>query len=512
MFKIGRRHLLGLFLATMGVGAFSAGPSHGQAAKAGGTLRYATGTDAQTLDPQFVTDIPTARMVMQLHETLVYPDAKGEMKGVLAESWTVSEDKLTWTFKLRDGVKFHDGTPLNAAAVKATFDRINNEATKSPRRSSAAAIDTVTVVDDRTVAIKTKSVFAPLLAQLSAYNLAIISPNAGKALNAEYSKTPGGTGPFKVGSWTPGEKMTLVRNPDYWGNKTILDSLEVSIVPEDSARVLMLLSGQADLISNVPPVMMSRLKGAPNVQVIEKTGFRTIYVAMNLKMKPFDNPKVREAVAYAVDTKSLLDGVMNKIGTAGGGLESPVIPGAADLPPYEFNPAKAKALLAEAGYPDGFSVDFYVPTGRYINDRQLGEAIQAQLAKVGIKVNLQTPEFGAYSAMLSDKGKIPFFLLGKGSPTGDLDFTLSINVHSKGSGNYGNFHNEEIDKLILEQRATVDPTERNAVLKKILEKSRAEYPWIVLFYENQLFGQRANVQGVEVLPNENVIFSHARVQ
>jgi peptide/nickel transport system substrate-binding protein len=511
MLAIARRHLLGLIAATVGLCAAAPLPALAQG-KQGGTLRYATGTDAQTLDPQFVTDIPTARVVMQLHETLVYPDSKGEMKGVLAESWTVSDDKLTWTFKLRPGVKFHDGTPFNAAAVKFTFDRITNEATRSPRRSSTSSIDSVAVVDDMTVAIRTKTVFAPLLAQLSAYNLAIISPKAGAALNAEYSKAPAGTGPFKLGSWTPSEKMTLARNTDYWGDKAKLDSVEISIVPEDSARVLALLAGQADMIANVPPVMVNRLKGAPNVQVIDKTGFRTIYAAMNLKMKPFDDVRVRQAVAYAIDTKGLLEGVMNKIGTPGGGLESPVIPGAPTLPPYPYDPAKAKALLTEAGYPNGVTVDFYVPTGRYINDRQLGEAIQAQLAKVGIKANLQTPEWGAYSAMLTDKGKIPFFLLGKGSPTGDLDFTLTLNVESKGSGNYGNYSNEAVDKMILEQRATVDPAARREILKKILEQAYNDYPWVVLFYENQLFGQRSNVQGVEVLPNENVFFARATVQ
>lgn len=475
-------------------------------------LRYATGTDAQTLDPQFVTDIPTSRVVTKLHETLVYPDADGNMQAVLAESWTVSDDKLSWTFKLREGVMFHDGTPFNAEAVKFTFDRILTKENGSPRASSAAAIDTVEVVDEYTVIIKTKVPFAPLLAQLSAYNLAIISPKAGVALKNEYSKAPAGTGPFTLGPWTPGEKLTVLRNDNYWGEKAKLDAVEFSVVPEDSARVLMLLSGETDLVSNIPPIMVDRLAGAPGVKVIEETGFRSIYVAFNFNMKPFDDLRVRQAMAHAINTKTLLAGVMNNLGTPGGGLESSVIPGSAAIDPYPYDPERARALLAEAGLPDGFTTDFYLTTGRYTNDRQLGEAIQAQLAEVGIKVNLQSPEFGTYISMLDAKDKIPMFLLGKGSPTGDPDFTLTINVSTEGSGNYGNYSSKVIDDLLLAQRGTVDVEERREMLRQILQTAYDDVPWIVLFYENQIFGQRDNVKGVQVLPNENVIFVNATVE
>jgi len=498
-----------LMSATVLLAAVWASPVAAQEARA---LRYATGTDAQTLDPQFVGDIPTARVVNQIHETLVYPNDKGEIVGLLAESWEVSQDSLSWTFHLRKGVKFHDGTPFNAEAVKFTIDRIKDKATAAPRASSAAAIDSVEVKDENTVVIKTKKPFAPLLAQLSAYNLAIISPKAGTKLNNEYSKAPAGTGPFKLGEWTPGEKLTLVRNEEYWGKKAASPKVEISVVPEDSARILMLISGETDVAANVPPVMVSRLKSAPGVEIVEETGYRTIYVAMNLAMKPFDNIKVRQAVAHAINTKALLAGVMNNIGTAGGGLESPVIPGAAKIDPYAYDPALAKKLLAEAGFPNGFSVDFYVPVGRYINDRQLGEAIQAQLAEVGIKANIQSPEFGSYLDMLKAKDKIPFFLLGKGSPTGDPDFTLTISVQSDGSGNYGNYNSKVVDDLLAEQRVTVDVPKRNELLGQILRQSYDDVPWVVLFYENQIFGKRSNVEGLKVLANENVVFADAVVK
>ena len=168
-----------------------------QRPKTGGTLVYATGTDVQTLDPQFVTDVPTSRIVMHIHETLVKPDEAGTMQPALATSWSTSDDKLTWTFKLRQGVRFHDGTPFNAAAVKATFDRIRDPATASPRRSALAAITDIKVVDDHTIALVTKEPFAPLLAQISAYNLAIMSPAQVQKAGAGYREQPAGTGPFK---------------------------------------------------------------------------------------------------------------------------------------------------------------------------------------------------------------------------------------------------------------------------------------------------------------------------
>lgn len=482
------------------------------AAQEGGTLRYATGTDALTIDPQFVTDIPTARVVTQIHETLVYPNLEGEMEGVLATDWEVSDDNLTWTFDLREGVTFHDGTPFNAEAVKFTFDRIKNEETGSPRASAAAAIEAVEVVDEHTVQIRTKEPYAPLLAQLSAYNLAIISPESGQKLNDEYSDAPAGTGPFRLGEWVPGERLTLVRNENYWDDRAASAAVEISVVPEDSARVLSLMSGEVDVISNVPTVMVERLQDAPGVELIKETGYRTIYVGLNLDMEPFDDPLVRQAVAHAIDTQSLLAGVMSGIGTAGGGMESTVIPGSADIAPYEYNPEKARELLAQAGFEDGFETEFYVPSGRYVNDRQLGEAIQAQLAEVGIEATLQSPEFGAYSSLLRERDKIPMFLLGKGSPTGDLDLTLGITTYSEGSGNYGNYANAEVDAMIEQQRVTVDPVERKELLRRILQQAYDDIPWVVLYYEDQLFAQRDNVTGLKVLPNENVLFVDAEVE
>lgn len=484
-------------------------PLLAQQPKSGGTLVYAGGVDAQTLDPQFITDIPTFRVAGAIYEALVSQDENGKVGPGLATSWTISDDKRTWTFKLRPNVSFHDGTPFDAEAVKFTFDRLVDPATGSPRKSALAAVESVKVVDKLTVAITTKQPFAPLLSQLSAYNTYILSPTQVKKEGANFKNAPAGTGPFRFKSWQPGEKLTLVRNEQYWGEKPRLDAVVFTVVPEASARTLMLLSGQADVISGVPTVMIERLKSNKQVNVIRKTGYRTIYLGMNLAAKPFDDVRVRHAVAHAVNKPALVKGVMSGIGTLGGSYESSVIDGSdTSLQPYAYDVAKAKKLLAEAGYPNGFSVDFFVPTGLYTNDRQLGEAIQAQLGAIGIKANIQSPETSTFLSTLS-QAKAPMFIGGKGSPTGDMDFTQTLSNGSTGRMNHFNFKNAEVDNLILQQRGLVDPKERAKVLNQLQQLVYREAPHVTLYYEDQLWATRSSVHDVQVYVNEFVNFRKA---
>jgi peptide/nickel transport system substrate-binding protein len=478
--------------------------------RSGGTLNYATGTDALTLDPQFVTDVPTSRVVMQIHETLVKYDLDMNIVPCLAESWTTSADRLTWTFKLRKGIKFHDGTPFNAEAVKYNFDRIVDPAIASPRKSTVVMVQNVKIVDEYTVSITTKQPFAPLLAQLTSYNISIMSPTAAKKWEKKYGQNASGTGPFKLESWTPGEKIVLARNENYWGSKTYLDKVVIRVVPEDSTRVMLLLSGEADVISSVPPVLTEKLKQSKDVKILRKLGFRTIYIGLNNKMKPFTDVRVRKAVAHAINPEAIVDGILNGMATIGGSFESPVIPGAIQgLKPYPYDPARAKKLLAEAGYPNGLTTTFYTPTGRYLMDRQVSEAVQAQLKEVGINAEIKAPDFGAFIALLDKGTEAPMFLLGKGSPTGDLDLTLNLTIKTGGLMNQFQYSNSKIDGMIVEQEGIIDVKKRYQVLYDIQKIVYDECPAVVLFYEDQIFGTRANVNGVGLYPHEFVEFTKA---
>lgn len=485
------------------------GAAIAQTPKSGGVLIYATGVDAQTLDPQFVTDIPTFRVVRYIHEPLTQQDESGKIVPALATSWTLSVDKKTWTFKLRPKVKFHDGTPLNAEAVKFTFDRLLDPATGSPRRSTLAAVSEIKVVDDLTVAVVTKEPYAPLLAQLSSYNVSIMSPTQVKKAGADVHKLPVGTGPFKFKSWQPGEKVLLSRNDEYWGEKPKLDGVEIRAVPEDSARVLQLLGGEADVISGVPTVMLKRLQGTPAVKVMRRTGYRTIYLGMNVSMPPFNDLRVRQAIAHAINKQALVSGVLSGVGTLGGSYESSAIENSAkDLPPYAYDKAKARELLKQAGFANGFSTDFYVPTGLYTMDRPLGEAIQAQLAEVGIKANIKAPETSAYLTTLAGQ-KAPMFLGGKGSPTGDMDLTQTLSNGSNERMNHFAFKSPQVDKLIAEQRVAVEPERRKKILHDLQSQVYRELPHITLYYEDQLFATRSKVHNVDIYVNEFVSFQRS---
>jgi ABC-type transport system substrate-binding protein len=487
----------------------SAASAQQEKPKQGGTLVFAAGGDVLTLDPQFVTDIPSFRCVMHIHETLVKRDPNMDLVPCLAESWTTSADLLTWTFKLKKGVKFQDGTPFNADAVKYTFDRMNNPEIASPRKSSIGMVKALKVIDDHTMAITTNKPFAPLLAQLSSYNLAILSPTAASKWGKKYAQNPVGTGPFKVESWTPGERVVLVRNESYWGEKPYLEKLVFKVFPEDSTRVMTLLSGDSDVIAAVPPVLMKKIE-SKETKILQQMGFRTVFLGMNNKIKPFTDVRVRKAVAHAVDPQAIINSILSGMGETGGGLESPVIPGAIrGLKPYAHDLSLAKRLLSEAGYPNGFKTSFYTTTGRYLMDRQVAEALQNQLKEAGIQAEIKAPDFGTLMALLDKGTEIPMFLMGKGSPTGDLDFTMNLSFKTGGKMNHFQYGNPKVDALIEEQQRTIDPKTRNQVLYEAQKIFYEDCPTVTLYYESQIFGARANVSGVHVYSHEFIDFTRA---
>jgi peptide/nickel transport system substrate-binding protein len=273
---------------------------------------------------------------------------------------------------------------------------------------------------------------------------------------------------------------------------------------------MLLMNGEADVIASVPPIMMPKLEKAKDTQVMKKTGFRTIFIGLNNIVKPFDNIKVREAAAYAINAQAIHKGILGGVGTLGGGWESVVISGAHQgLKPYPYDPERAKALLKEAGYPDGFTTTLYAPTGRYLMDRQVAEAVQAQLKEVGINAKISTPDFGTLISILDKGTEAPMFLMGKGSPSGDLDLTMKLSIKTGGKFNQFKYSNAQVDALIEKQAQIVDQAERYRVLGEIQEIIYKEYPCVVLYYEDQLFGIRSTVHDVDVYPDEFISFIRA---
>ena len=464
---------------------------------------YAAGTEPTTFDPHFITDVNTARAAMQIFETLVTWNEDSKIVPLLAESWTTSEDNKTWTFKLKEGVKFHDGAPFNAEAVKYNFERILSPEVASPRKSSADMVEKVEVVSEYEVNITTKEPAGAFLAQLTNYNLSMLSPKAAEELGKEFGQKPSGTGPLMLDVWEPGKTLTYTKFDGYWGTKSTIDKLTYKTVPEDSSRVMMLKTGDADVISGLPPIQVEELKSDKNVDVVIAPGYRTIYIGTNMKKDLFKDVKVRQAINYAIDKKSIIDNVLRGLSIYPAGVESPAIMFAAtDLTPYDYNPEKAKQLLAEAGYPNGFKTTLHTPEGRYPMDKQVAEVVQSMLKEVGIDAEIIVLDWGAYQEATTKGDVTNLFLLGKGSPAGDPDYDLTLSFGTGGKMNNSFYSNTEVDKLLADQKTSVDQEYRAKVLHEIQEKIHNDSPWAVLYYENQTMGKRADVDGFKVQPNE----------
>jgi peptide/nickel transport system substrate-binding protein len=467
---------------------------------------YGAGVDPRTMDPQMVDSVPGCVAVMHVHETLVQWDDGMNTVGCLAERWEISEDNKSWTFFLRKGIKFHDDADFDAHAVKKSFERILDPATASPRRSIFTMIEKIEVVDDHTVKFTTKDVFAPFLSQMATYNAAILSPRAIDTYGKDYSTHPAGTGAFKLKEWIPSETLVFEKNENYWAEKKpAVDRIIFKIIPESTTRVMALQTGEVDIIANLPPIMMDRVRKIKNVEVILAPGFRTIYVGMNTSRPPLDNLLVRRAVCMAIDREALIHSILQGAARLGVGIESTIIPGSAsDLVTYPYDPEGAKRLLAEAGYPDGIDVNFHSPFGRYIMDKQVAEAIQAQLTSAGIRAKLQVVDWSLYNTLTREGKETHLFLSGKGSPSGDLDFTMSIVPTTGGSMNYSFISDPEVDALVEEQRRVPDPDKRREVLHRLQTRLQEVLPWAALYYEDQILGKRANLTGERIWPNEFV--------
>lgn len=252
----------------------------GEAAKSKDFV-YCCGTEPTTLDPHLINDNATARAAYQIYETLVYRDTDSSIKPRLAESWTTSDDGTVWTFKLRQGVKFHDGETFNAEAVKYNIERLKNPETAAPKASVVDMVKSVDVVDEYTVAFTLSEPSSVFLAQISSYTTGMLSPKSAESQGKEFGQHPVGTGPLKLDSWDYGSSLVMTRFDDYWGEKATVDSITFRIVPEDASRVMMLKTGDADLVAGIPPVQIEELQSDPNVKVLVETGYRTIFLGMN---------------------------------------------------------------------------------------------------------------------------------------------------------------------------------------------------------------------------------------
>lgn len=478
-------------------------------------LVFAQGTDAETLDPHSITSSPNAIPIMALYDTLVKYDENLDIVPSLATSWSVSEDGLTMTFHLREGVKFQDGTPFNADAVVFNIERLLDPNTRVPLRTYISFVKSAKAVDEYTVELTLKYRHAPALARLTAPLNSMASPTAVEKYGKDFSSHPVGTGPFKFVEWVKDDHILLAKNEDYWGNVPAIDELMIRVIPDDESRVLALESGQVDVTVRVPPLDVPRLK-SEGLNVIVAPDTRVMYIGMNNQYDMLKDKRVRQALNYAVNKEAIVQVLLQGYAHV---MDSPLTPESfayKSLGEYTYDPAKAKQLLAEAGYPDGFELTLMTPHGRYLMDYRVSEAVQGYLAKVGITLKVKEMEWATYISTLLqplDKTPLQLFLLGWGPWILDPDqmlYPLFSSSQWPPNGFATAFYkNDTVDELLKTGTSITDSAAREEAYGKAETIIWDEAPWIFMYQNQQVVATSAKVKGVRVLPIEVLDFSKA---
>lgn len=476
------------------------------------TLTIAQGTDTVSMDPHDVTDSPSATVLSHMFETLFDLTPEGQIVPHLATGAELSADGLTWTVTLRDDVVFHDGTPMTAEVVKGSMDRFLDPANAFTFRFLLSRVTSVDVVDDYTVTFTLSTQFAPFLAHLTHNTTSIVLPAAVEQFGEAFGENPVGTGPFKLVSWDRGSRVDLERFDGYWGEQPGITNLVFLAVPENTTRMALVESGEADVAVRVPPQDIPRLNANPNITVENVSSLRTIYIYFNHTQEPFTDRRVRQAINYAVNKEEIAEFIFGGAVRPSDAAIAPGIFGYTSVGEYEYNPERARALLAEAGFPNGFSTTLYSPSGRYLQDIQTSEAIQSQLAEVGINATIETLEWSSYLEFTNRpvaENSVPMAMLGWGTVTGDADYGLYALFHTSqhvpAGSNRAFYSNALVDDLLDNARSTADNSLREQLYADALQILRDDAAWLFLHSETQLVAVRDGIDGLVIHPTERVL-------
>jgi len=498
-------------------------------------LIFGRGGDSVALDPSIVTDGESLNVTKNIFDTLLdYEDGNTNVKPSLATEWTVSPDGLEYTFKLRKGVKFHDGTDFNADAVVFNFMRWldpKNEY-RFPEQSfdyfndmfggtldqEGHVIAKVEAVDPYTVKFTLTRPQAPFIQNIAMSAFAIASPDAIKKYKEKFLENPVGTGPFMFVEWKRNDSITLKKNPNYWeAGKPYLDKLIFRAIPDNSARFTALQSGEIDLMDGLNPDDVKSVESNPELQLFKRPSMNVGYLGFNVEKPPFDNPKVRVALNYAVNKEGLIQAFYNGLATPAKNPMPPSIWGYNDkIQDYPYDLEKAKQLLAEAGYPNGFEAELWampVPRPYMPNGQKIAEALQADFAKIGVNVKIVTMEWATYLAE-TKTGKQGMFLLGWTGDNGDPDnfiYVLLDQDNIDGS-NRSRFKNQEFHDLLIKAQTVNDKAERTKLYEQAQEIFHKEAPWVPLVHSTPVLAGKANVTGFNPHPTGSDKFTNVNLK
>ena len=490
--------------------------------KTGGVLVFARSGDSVSLDAARETDGETFYATHQIFDTLVeFKTGTTEVVPALATHWNVSDDSLTYTFHLREGVKFHDGTPLNAEAVVFSLERQLKE--DHPYYSygpwkywgymdMSSIVESITAVDDLTVEFQLQKVEAPFIANLAMSFAVIVSPTAYMADPEGFASNPVGTGPFKFVSWTKDSDIVLERNQDYW-EEVYLDRLILKVIPDATARWLALQKGEVDIIDFPATDDLPAMEVDPNIQLIQQPGMNVGYLAMNVEKEPYDDKRVRQAMNYAIDREEIIEAVYGNVGQVAKNPIPPIMWSYNDsIQAYPYDVEKARELLADAGYPEGFKTEIWaMPVARPYNPdaRKIAEIMQAQLAKVNVEVEIISYEWGTYLDK-TDMGEHQAAMLGwtgdNGDPDNFLFVLLSIPAAEVPAGNIAFWKNEEFNDLIVEAKETTDVSRRTELYMNAQEVFHEEVPWVTIAHSIVTVPASNAVKNFKISPTGTRVF------
>jgi peptide/nickel transport system substrate-binding protein len=483
------------------------------AGAAAAELRIGVSADVTTFDPHFVAAQPNLNAQHHVFESLLHVDARGRAIPVLA-TWR-NPDPLTWEFTLRKGVKFHDGSELTTEDVAFSLERpLTIKGSPGGFATYVKPIVAREIVDRHTIRLKTAAPYGAIPQELA--EVMIVSKKAAQnATGADFDsgKAAIGTGPYKLVRFARGDRVELARHDGYWGGKLPWDKVTLIIVPSDPARTAGLLSGDLDAIENVPTADLARLRKTPTLRLEQAVSWRTLFLhldqsrdrppgVLSAQGKPLDrNPlkdaRVRLALSKAINRPAIAERIMDSLALPAANVVSPSIFGHnTTLKPEPHDPEGAKKLLAEAGYPDGFSLTVAAPNNRYVNDEQVAQAVAQMFSRIGVKAKVEAMPIAAYFGK-ARSGEFGVAMLGWGSLAGDLALRslMATANPDKGYGawNWGGYSNPRLDQLVERSLGTVDPAKREALAREAAALAAADTAIIPLHYQVATWAMKSHL-------------------
>ncbi|MCO8590684.1 glutathione ABC transporter substrate-binding protein GsiB [Burkholderia multivorans] len=463
-----------------------------------------------TMDPYDANDTVSQAAAKSFYEGLFGFDKDMKVVNVLATGYDASPDAKVYTIHLRKGVKFHDGTDFNADAVKANFDRVTDPANKLKRYNLFRVIEKTEVVDPYTVKLTLREPFSAIINTLAHPSAVMISPAALKKWGRDVALHPVGTGPFEFVEWKQTDDLKVKKFAGYWKKGyPKIDALDWKPVIDNNTRAALMKAGQADMAFRIPYEQVPDLKSNPKLDIVERPSIVARYVSLNMQQKPFDNLKVRQALNYAINKEALVKVAFSGFATPSTGVVPPGVEFSTKTGPWPYDPAKARALLKEAGYPNGFETVLWSGYNNTTSQKVI-QFLQQQLAQVGVKAQVQALESGervskVESAPDPATAPVRMFYIGWSASTGEANWALTPLLASASMPpklfNTAYYRNPALDDDLSKALQTVDRAKKAELYGDAQKRIWADAPWIFLVQENIVYARSKRLHGIYVMPD-----------